>query len=101
MSSRKLRRTLVLTLILSAGAFSLPHAEAASARSGSPRAGQSIQTGLFGRSLFEVVKNLFGLLKDALPGPPNGGGSDPNNPPMNREGTGICPHGKPPYPGGM
>jgi hypothetical protein len=97
MSSRKLQRVLALTLVLSAGALSLPRAEAAPLRSGSPRAGQSIQADLFGRSLFEVVKNLFGLLKDAPPGPPNG--NDPK--PYNREGTGICPHGKPPYPGGM
>lgn len=99
MSSRKLRRTLALTLVLSAGALSLSRAEAAPLRSDVPRAGQSIQADTFGRNLLEAMKNFFGLLKDAPPGPPNGG--DPYNQPMNREGTGICPHGKPPYPGGM
>jgi hypothetical protein len=94
MSSRKLHRTLALTLVLSAGALSLPRAEAAPLRGGSPRAGQSIQADLFGRNLLEVVKNLFGLLKDAPAGPPNG-----NNPkPDNREGSGACPHGM--HPGG-
>jgi hypothetical protein len=98
MRRRKFQRTLALALVLSAGALSLPRAEAAPPRSGSPRTGQAIQADLFSRSI-EVVKNFFGLLKDSPPGPPNGGGNDPY--PTNREGTGICPHGKPPYPGGM
>jgi|GEM_PF-3538265 len=94
MSSRKLRRTLALTLILSAGALSLSRAEAAPPRSVSPQVEHSIQSDLFGRNLLEVVKNFFGLLKDAPPAPANG-----NNPkPDNREGSGACPHGM--HPGG-
>jgi hypothetical protein len=94
MSSRKLHRTFALTLVLSAGALSLPRAEAAPLRSGSPQIRHSIQADLFGRNLLEVVKNLFGLLKDAPPGPANG--NDPK--PDNREGSGACPHGM--HPGG-
>ena len=100
MHHRKLHRTLALALVLSAGALSLPRVEAAPVRSGFLRTGQAIQAGLFSRSL-EVVKNFFGLLKDSPPGPPNGGGNGNDPYPSNREGTGICPHGKPPYPGGM
>lgn len=88
MSSRKLQSALALTLILSAGALS-QRAEAAPLRSAPFRAGQSIQMDLFGRNLVEAVKNLFGLLKDAPPGPPNG--NDPQ--PVTREGSGACPHG--------
>jgi hypothetical protein len=98
MHRRKLQRTLAFALVLSAGALSLPHAEAAPLRSSSPRTGQAVQTNLFSRSI-EAVKNFFGLLKDLPPGPPNGNGHDPQ--PTGREGTGICPHGRPPYPGGM
>lgn len=102
MSSRKLHRALALTLVLSSGALSLHRAEAAPLRSIHRQTGQIIQMDLFSRSI-EAVKNFFGLLKDSPPGPPNGpdngGGNDPS--PMGREGTGICPHGKPPYPGGM
>jgi hypothetical protein len=98
MSSSKYRRTLVLSLVLSAGALSLP-AEAAAGRSSRPDTGSAVQTDLFTRSLIETVKNLWGLLKDAPPGPPNGQpGNDPH-PPNNREGTGICPVGMPPHPG--
>jgi hypothetical protein len=89
MSSRKLRRTLALTLVLSVGGLSLPRAEAAPLRSGSPQVRHAIQADLFGRNLLEVVKNLLGLLKDVPPGPPNG--NDPQ--PVNREGSGACPHG--------
>ena len=97
MSSRKFHRMLPFTLALTLGALCLPRAEAAPLRSGPHPSAPVIRMDLFGGSIVEVVKNLFGLLKDAPPGPPTGG--DPN--PMNREGTGICPHGKPPYPGGM
>jgi len=100
MHRRKLHRTLALTLVLSAGALSLPYAEAAPLRSGSPRTSQAVQMDLFNRGL-EVVKNFFSLLKDSPPGPPNGNGNGNDPYPTNREGTGICPHGKPPYPGGM
>jgi hypothetical protein len=100
MSSRTLRRTLTLTLVLSAGALSLRPAEAAPLRNGSRPAGPAVQVELFSRNVIEVVKDFLGLLKDSPPGPPNGGGSDPHGG-MGREGTGICPHGKPPYPGGI
>jgi hypothetical protein len=96
MLSSKHRRTLALSLALSAGALSLPPAEAATGRS----PGSVVQTELFTRSLLETVKNLWGLLKDAPPGPPGGQpGNDPHGP-SNREGTGMCPVGKPPGPGG-
>jgi hypothetical protein len=45
--------------------------------------------------LMETVKNLWGLLKDAPPGPPPG--NDPRGP-NNREGSGMCPVGNP-HPG--
>jgi hypothetical protein len=97
MFSSKHRRTLALSLALSAGALSLPPAEAATVRS----PGSVVQTELFTRSLFETVKNLWSLLKDAPPGPPGGQpGNDPHGPqPNDREGTGICPVGMPPHPG--
>jgi hypothetical protein len=98
MFSRKHRSTLVLSLALSAGALSLPAAEAAPGRSSRPGTGSVVQTELFTRSLIETVKNLWGLLKDAPPGPYNGQPGGPQGP-SNREGTGICPVGKPPNPG--
>jgi hypothetical protein len=95
MLSRKYRCTLVLALALSAGALALPLAEAAPSRSASINAGSAVQTDLFMRSLIETVKNLWGLLKDAPPGPPPG--SDPKTP-NSREGSGMCPVGNP-HPG--
>jgi hypothetical protein len=92
MLSRKHRSTLVLSLMLSAGALALPPAEAAPSRSSHPNAGSAVQTDLFTRSLIETVKNLWGLLKDAPPGPPPG--NDPKGP-NNREGSGMCPVGNP------
>jgi hypothetical protein len=94
MSSRKYRRMLVLSLVLSTGALAFP-VEAAPSRSHSPGAGSAVQTQLFTRSLIETVKNLWGLLKDAPPGPPQG--NDPGKP-NNREGSGMCPIGNP-HPG--
>ena len=91
MLSRKHRRTLVLSLMLSAGALVLPPAQAAPGRGSHRNAGSAVQTDLFTRSLIETVKNLWGLLKDAPPGPPPG---DPK-PPNNREGSGMCPVGNP------
>jgi len=91
MSSRKFRRTLALALTLSAGALTLP-AQAASGRSHHPNAGSAVQTDLFTRSLIETVKNLWGMLKDAPPGPPPG--HDPKGP-DNEEGSGMCPVGNP------
>jgi hypothetical protein len=97
MSSRRFHRTLVFTLAISVGAFTLPHTgAAASGRSGSQPAGGSLQGDLFSfsGSLFEAVKNLLGMLKDEHSGRPPGSpnGHDPDGP-SNREGTGICPHG--------
>jgi hypothetical protein len=94
MLSRKHRRTLVLSLLLSAGALALP-AQAAPSRSHHPNAGSAVQTDLFTRSLMETMKNLWGLLKDAPPGPPPG--NDPKRP-NNEEGSGMCPVGNP-HPG--
>ncbi len=94
MLSRKYRCTLTLTLALSAGALTLPPAEAAPSRSASLNAGSAVQTNLFTRSLIETVKNLWEMLKDAPPGPPPG--HDPK--PSNREGSGMCPVGNP-HPG--
>jgi hypothetical protein len=90
MLSRKNRRTLVLSLMLSAGALALP-AQAAPSRN-HPSSGAAVQTDLFTRSLIETVKNLWGLLKDAPPGPPPE--YDPRGP-NNREGSGMCPVGNP------
>jgi len=100
MLSRKHRRTLVLSLMLSAGALALQPAQAASGRSHrpdvkSPNAGSAVQTDLFTRSLIETMKNLWGLLKNAPPGPPPG--NDPKGP-NNEEGSGMCPVGNPPHP---
>lgn len=94
MFSRKYRCTLILSLALSAGALTLPPAEAAASRSDSPHAGSAVQTPLFTRSLIETVKNLWEMLKDVPAGPPSG--HDPK--PDNREGSGMCPIGNP-HPG--
>lgn len=97
MLSRKHRRTLVLSLLLSAGALALP-AQAAPGRghdpNASPSSGSAVQTDLFTRSFVETVKNLWGLLKDAYPDPPPGNGPKPNP----WEGPGMCPVGNP-HPG--
>lgn len=92
MLSRKHRRMLVLSLMLSAGALGISPAEAAPGRSDSLKGGSAVQMQLFTRSLIETVKNLWGLLKDAPPGPPSG--NDPREP-SNREGSGMCPIGNP------
>ncbi|MEA2195804.1 MAG: hypothetical protein QOG42_2518 [Solirubrobacteraceae bacterium] len=89
MSSRQYRRILVLALLLSAGALSLPRVEAAPPRNGPHRAGAAVQGTL--PDLFAAVKSLWGMLKDAPPGPP--AGNDPPHVPSNREGPGACPHG--------
>lgn len=92
MFSRKYRRMLVLSLVVSAGALALQPAAAAPSRNAALNAGSAVQTQLFTRSLIESVKNLWGLLKDAPPGPPPG--NDPRGP-NNREGSGMCPIGNP------
>ena len=101
MPSSKHRPMLVLSLALSAGALALPPMGAAPARRAHPDAGPVVQTEIFTRSLIETVRNLWGILKDAPPGPPNGqpGNDPPGQQPNNREGTGICPVGMPPNPG--
>lgn len=96
MLSRKHRRTLVLSLMLAAGSLTLPPAMAASGRGASRSSGTAVQTDLFTRSLMEAVKNLWGLLKDAPPGPPPG--HDPKGPYYD-EGPGMCPVGHPHPPG--
>jgi len=95
MFSRKYRRMLVLSLVVSAGALALQPAAAAPSRNAALNAGSAVQAQLFTRSLMETVKNLWGLLKDAPPGPPPG--DDPRRP-NNREGSGMCPIGNP-HPG--
>jgi hypothetical protein len=91
MLSSKHRRTLVLSLALSAGALALPPVEASSVRSPRPSA---VQTELFTRSLIDTVKNLWEWLKDAPPGSSHG------KPPQHRgdEGPSVCPHGGHPHP---
>ena len=95
MLSRKPRRTLVFSLMLSAGGLALPPAEAAPVRSDSRNAGSVVQEHLVMRSLIETMKNLWGGLKDAPLGPPPG--HDPWRP-YHWEGPGMCPVGNP-HPG--
>jgi hypothetical protein len=95
MFSRKHRRTLVLSLVISAGTLTLPPAEAAAGRSGAARnPGSAVQVDLSTRSFIEMMKNLWGMLKDA---PPGNSPSQPGDPhmPQNREGSGMCPIGNP------
>lgn len=87
MFSRKYRCTLVLFLMVSTGAASL---QAAPGRSGTQNAGPIVQVDLSTRSLMEIMKNLWQLLKDAPPG------TDPH--PQTREGPGMDPIGQP-HPG--
>jgi hypothetical protein len=94
MLSRKYRRTLAFTLVLSAGALTLPPAEASPGRSGPPQAGPAVQTQAFMRSLIETVKNLWGLVKDAPP--PGHRGPGPYS--QGDEGPSVCPHGGHPNP---
>ena len=89
MSSSKYRRTLALTLVLSAGAASLSRAEAAPGRSGSPTGGPAVQVDLIPRTFIEAVKNLWTTLKDAPQRHHHQPGQDPNA----DEGPSVCPHG--------
>ncbi len=88
MLSSKPYRTLALSLLLSAGALSLPPAEAAPGRSNPLHSGPVVQMDLSTRSFIETMKNLWRLLKDA-PAPP------PPPDPQHREGTGMDPIGHP------
>lgn len=92
MSSRKLHRALALSLVLSAGALSLPHAEAATSRNGPQALGPAAQVDL-AQSFLEAMKNIWRLLKDSHPGPPQDQGHGPGG--QDDEGSGICPHGGP------
>jgi hypothetical protein len=91
MSAVKYRRTLFLTLFLSAGASSLAHAQRAPAHGVSHSAGTTVQERSSSRILFEAAQNLWaGLRYFSLgPPPPPPGGHDPSH----REGPGVCPHG--------
>ena len=92
MLSSKYRRTLALTLVLSAGAASLARAEAAPGRSGFQNGVPAVHLDLIPRTFMEAVKNLWGLLRDAPPVQPGHHDDDPV-----KEGSGVCPHGG--YPG--
>lgn len=95
MSNRQYHRTLAFTLLLSAGAWSLPRAEAAPGRSGPHRAGAAVQEVLFSGRFFDAVKSLWDLsgmsLKDDPSRPADGRG--PHHGPDTKEGPGACPHG--------
>lgn len=101
MSSRTYRRTLALTLALSAGTLALPPAQAAPARSGPASGVFAIQDQPFTRSFFEALKRLPGWLRDSQ-NPPNDPGHNPgdHSGSNNREGSGVCPHGGGPHGGG-
>jgi hypothetical protein len=91
MSTRPYGRILTITLLLSAGASTLAHAQGPPPRSVSPRASATVQEHSADRTLFEAVLNLLGEIRDfswGPPAPPPGDGG-----PNHREGPGICPHG--------
>jgi hypothetical protein len=95
MFSSKYRRTLALTLVLSAGAASLARAEAAPGRSGAQNGGPAVHLDLIPRTFLEAVKNLWEKLKDApvyQPAGHSGHGTDSD------EGPSVCPHGGHPHP---
>jgi hypothetical protein len=98
MFSSQYRRTLALTLVLSAGTASLSRAEAAPGRSGSAKGGpaaSAIQVDLIPRTFIEAVKNLLAKLEDA----PQKRHSRPGHDPGRDEGPSVCPHGgHPPHP---
>jgi hypothetical protein len=91
MSAVKYRRTLILTLFLSAGASTLAHAQGAPAHNFSPGASATVQERSSGRILFEAAQNLWAGIRDFSwgPPPPPPGGDGPSH----REGPGVCPHG--------
>lgn len=91
MSSRKFHRTLALSFALSIGALSLPHAGAATSRSGPQARGPAVQGDLVAQSFLEAMKDIWRLLKDSYSGPSRGQGHDPGG--QEDEGSGICPHG--------
>jgi hypothetical protein len=96
MFSSQYRRTLALTLVLSAGAASLPRAEAAPGRSGSQKSGSAIsalQVDLIPRTFIEAVKNFLMKLKDE----PQGHPPRPEPDPGKDEGPSVCPHGGHPH----
>jgi len=91
MSSRKISRTLVLTLTLSTAALSTPQAEAAQPRRAPNRTGTAIQLEASYRMLLQSLKHIF---VPALGDAPIREADPPEVDP--REGSGICPNGRPP-----
>jgi hypothetical protein len=92
MASRRYRRILALSLILSASVSALAHAQKPPARSAADRAVPSVQERSAGRTLLEAAQNLWAGIRDfswGNPPPPHGG----DRPPSHQEGPGICPHG--------
>ena len=90
MSSSKLSTSVVLALALSAGALSIPRAEAAPVRNDHGRTGTAIQQELSARMLWQSLKHLLHTVFAAAEGPPG-----PGNDPVSREGSGLCPNGRP------
>ena len=90
MSSSKLSTSVVLALALSAGALSIPRAEAAPVRNDHGRTGAAIQQELSARMLLQSVKDLLHIIFAGSEGPPGPGNND-----VSREGSGLCPNGRP------
>lgn len=90
MSSSKLSTSVVLALALSAGALSIPRAEAAPVRNDHGRTGTAIQQELSSRMLWQSLKHLLHTVFAAYDGPPGPGHDSPS-----REGSGLCPNGRP------
>lgn len=90
MSSSKLSTSVVLALALSAGALSIPRAEAAPVRNDHGRTGTAIQQELSARTLLQSIKQLWHSVFSASEGPPG-----PGPEPAEREGSGLCPNGRP------
>lgn len=91
MSSRKLSRSTVVAVALSVGALSIPCAEASPARGRQGDSRPAIQKSLDVRnlrSIFELWRLVFPAKDQFPPGPP-GPSADP------REGSGLCPNGRP------
>lgn len=90
MSSRKLSRITAVAVALSIGALSLPSAEAAPARGSQDNLRTVIQKTLDVRnlqSIFELWRVVLQAKDQAPPGPDNQSPS--------REGSGLCPNGRP------
>jgi hypothetical protein len=94
MSCRNARNSLVVALVLSTGAFSIPHAEAAQSRSGRGPAAAAIQEELSARTLLQSIVKFLRFVAAPYDGPP---GQKPGNGDVDpsREGSGLCPNGRP------